>query len=187
MNQSRGLGDSIVAQWMVCANFCNTIGTSETYEVGQLWSAVGVTPDIRPLTAQDRVLPEAVICRTEIPQRKQSPALQRCAIRFDRRRPPHPPRLRTSWPARGDPMKRREFIRLVGGAARAAWRHTGRLPPGVSADALFSGQMRRETNISMERPPIIPAKRSIPGQILSGGPQLWTKVMIRTSPAWVPI
>ena len=69
MNQSRGLGDSIVAQWMVCANFCNTIGTSETYEVGQLWSAVGVTPDIRPLTAQDRVLPEAVICRTEIPQR----------------------------------------------------------------------------------------------------------------------
>jgi hypothetical protein len=30
-------------------------GTSETCEVGQLWSAVGVTPDIRPLTAQDRV------------------------------------------------------------------------------------------------------------------------------------
>ena len=121
------------------------------------------------------------------PAAQQSPALQRCAIRFDRRRPPHPPRLRASWPARGDPMKRREFIRPVGGAARAAWRHTGRLPPGVSADALFSGQMRRETNSSMERPPIIPAKRSIPGQILSGGPQLWTKVMIRTSPAWVPI
>ena len=76
---------------------------------------------------------------------------------------------------------------VVGGAARAAGRHTGRLPPGVSADARFSGQMRRETNISMARPPIIPAKRSIPGQILSGGPQPWTNVIIRTSPAWVPI
>jgi hypothetical protein len=33
----------------------SAVGTSETYEVGQLWSAVGVTPDIRLLTAQDRV------------------------------------------------------------------------------------------------------------------------------------
>ena len=80
-------------------------------------------------------------------------------------------------------MKRREFIRFVGGAARAAWRHTGRLPPGVSADALFSGQMRRETNISMESPPIIPTKRSIPGQILSGGPQPWTKVRGQDKPS----
>ena len=30
-------------------------GTSETYEVGLLWSAVEVTPDICPLIAQDRV------------------------------------------------------------------------------------------------------------------------------------
>ena len=53
--------------------FYNSIDTSETYEVGQLWSAVEVTPDIRPLTAQDRVLPEAVIGRTEIPQRSLHP------------------------------------------------------------------------------------------------------------------
>ena len=33
----------------------STHGTSETYEIGQLWSAVGVIPDIRPLTVQDRV------------------------------------------------------------------------------------------------------------------------------------
>jgi hypothetical protein len=75
-------------------------------------------------------------------------------------------------------MKRREAIRFIGArvstrGVRAVGRHTGRLPPGVSADARFSGQMRRDTNISMARPPIIPAKRSINGQILSGGPQPW--------------
>ena len=76
--------------------------------------ALGAILGISRSAMQRRV--SAVIGRTEIPQRSCLPP-QRCAIRSVRgadraHLDSGPPRLR-----RGDPMKRREFIRLVGGAA----------------------------------------------------------------------
>src|SRR5262245_53321077 len=84
--------------------------------LGHVWPArgcplMGGEADESGVASKGRLLTHSGHKPVEIPQRGNAEV----CYPFGRRRRPRPPRFRTPGLPRGDPMKRRQFITLVGG------------------------------------------------------------------------